>query len=81
MHNNITKARQINNNKQQHYDENNLVQVLLPPSPPKKKKRKKKKNKTKQILSAFETDINKKLYIMTVTCCFCLVYMIDSLQS
>ena len=80
MHNNITKARQINNNKQQHYDENNLVQVLLP-LPLKKKKKTKKKNKTKQMLSAFETDVNKKLYIMTVTCCFCLVYMSDSLQS
>ena len=30
-------------------------------------------------LPAFETDVNDKIYIMTVTCCFCLVYLSDSL--
>ena len=36
------------------------------------------KNNLKK-LPAFETDVNNKIYIMTVTCCFCLVYMGESL--
>ena len=40
---------------------------------PKKKKKKKKKK-----MAAFETNVNNKIYIMSVTCCFCLVYLSDS---
>ena len=37
------------------------------------------KKKLNKKLPAFETDVNNRIYIMTVTGCFCLVYLSDSL--
>ena len=38
-------------------------------------------NKTKKIkkMPAFEIDVFNKIYVITVTCCTCLVYLSDSL--